>query len=364
KRKFRRVLLFPGAIIVAFWAYMLLPTSSDTPGESAKEARPVESLVAHPEQSSQVPSEHRDAEDHRTALITKYVVKTGDTLSAIFSDHGIDYATLTEVLSADEELLALDVLQPGDLLRFEQSAESGKLALLSLLVHPGHTIHYRRTDGDHFEFEEEIKPSRWDLDVISAPIHGSFYVTARANGLSDADIARAQRILEERVDFRRDIRAGNRFEIVLGREMVDVGATGRTRIEAIRLHLANRTPNAFLHADGNYYDDQGESLSRAFLRHPFQGSFRVSSPFNLRRAHPVTGRIAPHHGTDFAMPTGTPVLSVGDGVVTRVGNHRFAGKYIEIDHPGQFRTRYLHLSRIDVKRGQRVSRGERVALSG
>ena len=61
--------------------------------------------------------------------------------------------------------------------------------------------------------------------------------------------------------------------------------------------------------------------------------------------------------------TGTPILSIRDGVVTRMGNHRFAGKYIEIDHPGQFKTRYLHLSRIDVKRGQRVSHWAPVSIS-
>ncbi len=364
ERKHRLFGLFAGAIVFIFCAFILWPTSPLNTNELDSATGPVDDVASVPEVSSPTLSEHSEAQKPQTGLLTDYVVKPGDTLSAIFGDRGFNYSTLSAILSADEELLALDVLRPGDSLRFEQSAESGEMTSLSLIVHPGHMIHYRRTDDEHFEFEEEIKPSHWELDVISAPIHGSFYLTAREAGMSEGDIARAQRILEERVNFRRDIRAGNRFEIVLGREMVDVGATGRTRIEAMRLHLANRTPNAFLHDDGNYYDDQGESLTQAFLRYPFEGSFRVSSPFNLRRVHPVTGRIAPHHGTDFAMPTGTPVLSVGEGVVSRVGNHRFAGKYIEIDHLGQFRTRYLHLSRIDVKRGQRVSRGDRVALSG
>ena len=64
------------------------------------------------------------------------------------------------------------------------------------------------------------------------------------------------------------------------------------------------------------------------------------------------------------MPVGTPVLSTGDGVVSRIGNHPYAGRYIEVEHPGHFKTRYLHLSQVQVQRGQRVSRGERIALSG
>ena len=92
--------------------------------------------------------------------------------------------------------------------------------------------------------------------------------------------------------------------------------------------------------------------------------YRVSSPFNPKRVHPVTGRIGPHNGTDFATPTGTQVLSTGDGVVTRVGNHPFAGRYIDIQHGGQYKTRYLHLHRVLVRRGEAINRGQVIALSG
>ncbi len=182
--------------------------------------------------------------------------------------------------------------------------------------------------------------------------------------MSDADILHAQDVLKDRINFRRDIRANDRFEIVLSREMVDDGETSNSRIDALRFHSGRRVLNAFLHHDGNYYDDKGESLSRAFRRYPTKASYRVSSRFNPKRLHPITKRIAPHNGVDFAMPTGTPILATGDGVVSRIGNHPYAGKYIEIRHQGQFKTRFLHLSRVLVKRGQEVRRGERVALSG
>ena len=298
------------------------------------------------------------------AVDEAWVIQAGDTLSGIFSQRNIDVATMNAVLVADQELLALDVLKPGNTLYFEQAPTSGELLSLSLNVHPGKTIHYRRLPDGSFEFAEEIKPSRWQQDVFSAQIRGSFYASASQTGLTDGEILQAQRILEERVNFQRDIHKNDLFEIVLSREMVDAGATGQTRIEAIRLQGAKLAQSAFLHSDGNYYNGNGESLSRAFLRRPTQRNYRVSSPFNLRRLHPVTKRIAPHHGVDFAMPVGTPVLSTGDGVVSRIGNHPYAGRYIEVEHPGHFTTRYLHLSQVQVQRGQRVSRGERIALSG
>ncbi|MCC5854029.1 MAG: peptidoglycan DD-metalloendopeptidase family protein, partial [Alkalimonas sp.] len=135
-------------------------------------------------------------------------------------------------------------------------------------------------------------------------------------------------------------------------------------IEGIRLFNRRQQLTAFLHENGQYYDAEGNSLQRAFMRIPLQREFRISSPFNPRRLHPVTRRVSPHNGTDFATPTGTPVLAAADGVVIRVENHPFAGRYIEIQHHGQYKTRYLHLDRALVRNGQRVERGQRIALSG
>ncbi len=82
------------------------------------------------------------------------------------------------------------------------------------------------------------------------------------------------------------------------------------------------------------------------------------------RKHPVTGRISPHNGTDFATPVGSPVYSTGDGKVIAVRNHPYAGKYLVIEHNSVYKTRYLHLSRFLVKKGDHVKRGQKIALSG
>ena len=119
-----------------------------------------------------------------------------------------------------------------------------------------------------------------------------------------------------------------------------------------------------LNEDGRYYDKDGHGLSKAYRRYPFDGRYRISSPYNLRRLHPITKRISPHHGTDFATPMGTKVYAIGDGVVTRVGNHPAAGKYVVMKHGRKYTTRFLHLSKIYVHKGQRIKMGELVARSG
>lgn len=122
---------------------------------------------------------------------------------------------------------------------------------------------------------------------------------------------------------------------------------------------------AFLADDGRFYDREGNSLERAFNRYPVDKKYRrITSAFNPRRKHPVTGRITPHNGTDFATPVGAPVYATGDGKVIGVRNHPYAGKYLVIEHNSVYTTRYLHLDQFLVKKGQYVTRGQKIALAG
>ena len=125
-----------------------------------------------------------------------------------------------------------------------------------------------------------------------------------------------------------------------------------------------KTVSAWLSDDGNYYDGQGNSLERGFRRYPTHSRYRISSNFNPARKHPVTGMVRPHEGTDFAVPVGTPVLATGDGIVQKATSHPLAGTYIVIKHGRTLSTRYLHLSKLLVKTGQRVKMGDKIGLSG
>jgi murein DD-endopeptidase len=105
-------------------------------------------------------------------------------------------------------------------------------------------------------------------------------------------------------------------------------------------------------------------LAKGFLRLPTLTRYPVSSAFNPKRRHPITSRLAPHNGVDFAMPSGTPVVTVGDGEVVQSGYSPTAGHYLVLRHGRQYITRYFHLQQRLVAVGQRVKRGERIALSG
>lgn len=109
---------------------------------------------------------------------------------------------------------------------------------------------------------------------------------------------------------------------------------------------------------------RGNSTERGFRRYPTHSRYRVSSSFNPNRRHPITGRVRPHEGTDFALPVGTPVMATGDGVVLKATSHPLAGTYVVIKHGRTLMTRYLHLSKLLVKPGQKVKMGDKIALSG
>ncbi|MFT7388575.1 MAG: murein DD-endopeptidase [Candidatus Endobugula sp.] len=294
----------------------------------------------------------------------KVVIRQGDILSVLFDKYDLGQTILHNILSADESLLTLETLRPGQVLYFRYKENTRYLEEMELYKHPGYRVIYRRIADDAFDYETIINDGEWRNETVNGTIEGVFYWSAQRAGLTEIETATVTEIFQEQLNFSRAIRKGDRFQIVRSVQMIDDQPTGKVRIESARIQQRRREYTAFLFSDGRYYDKQGKSLARAFTRTPLNKKYRISSSFNPRRVHPVTGRVSPHNGTDFATPTGTKVFSTGDGTVARVGNHPFAGRYVDIQHGGQYKTRYLHLHRVLVRRGETVRRGQAIALSG
>jgi|TARA_R110002167_G_scaffold242290_3_gene447845 murein DD-endopeptidase len=291
------------------------------------------------------------------------VIESGDTLSHLFELAGIDQRTMYKVLEADLEVLALDTLLPGNRIQFWDNA-NGELDKLELYFNPAHQVVFTRFKDGTYGVNDINIDGIWQNRIVGGEINGSFYVSAKNAGLSAAEIQKVESLLKSKLNFSRELHAGDTFSVLVNDQFVEGEPTGITSIEGIRINTGRRDVTAFQNIDGNYYDIQGQSLTPAFQRIPLNRKVRLSSRFNPYRKHPITGRVRPHNGTDFATPIGTQVVAPGDGVVTLVTKHAFAGNYIVIDHDNKVRTRYLHLSRFLVKRGQRVTRGQVIGLSG
>jgi murein DD-endopeptidase len=292
-----------------------------------------------------------------------YTVKQGDTFAVMAQNQlGLGYSEVLRLLDELPDKNALTRWRAGNTFEY-QLDEEGKLLALRMMRNARSGFMVERDDSG-FEVATIERTGEASQRLFAGTVSGSFARSAQATGLSSAEISELTRVLGQRLDFRRDTRRGDRFQVLVESDVID-GSSFDPRVLAVQ-YEGERFDMTLVRnsADSKFYTPDGESLDPAFNRYPFEGSYRLSSGFNPSRRHPVTGRVSPHRGTDFAMPIGTPIIAPADGRVEKVANHPVAGRYVVIRHDNGYQTRYLHLSRPLVSRGDRVTMGDRIALSG
>tara|TARA_B100000989_G_scaffold26300_1_gene16993 strand:+ start:1113 stop:2402 length:1290 start_codon:yes stop_codon:yes gene_type:complete len=167
------------------------------------------------------------------------------------------------------------------------------------------------------------------------------------------------------IDFVR-VQEGDSYDVIYRMEMVNGAPAGMPVVLSTVFTHWNRPIEAyrFEHPDiEGYFDIEGGSLQKVFLKAPVEFS-RISSRYNAKRFHPVLKKVKGHYGTDYAAPAGTPIMAVGDGVVTKSSYTSGNGKYVRIRHNSTYETQYLHMSKRAVKKGQRVKQGETIGYVG
>ncbi|WP_291066435.1 M23 family metallopeptidase [Hydrogenophaga sp.] len=197
-------------------------------------------------------------------------------------------------------------------------------------------------------------------------IRSSLFAATDAANIPDAVAVQLAELFSNEIDFRNDLRAGDRFSVVYEVLQADGQALGSGRLLSAEF-INNKKSYAKVWfgepgTPGAYFGFDGQMAQQRFLASPLQFT-RVSSGFGMR-FHPVHGVRRAHLGVDFAAPTGTPVRTVSDGVVQFVGFQRGFGNVVFVQHEDDIVTVYAHLSRMDVRRGQRLSRGENLGAVG
>lgn len=286
-----------------------------------------------------------------------YVVSSGDTLSSVLNQYGIDMGEISQLVKTDNDLRNLQV---GQQLSWTLT-DDGQLQRLSWEMSRRETRTYDRVDNG-FKMSSEMQKGEWKNSVLSGEVNGSFVTSAQRAGLTSGEISSVIKAMQWQMDFRK-LRAGDKFSVLMSREELD-GKNEQSQLLGVRLRSGGKDYYAIRAEDGKFYDRTGSGLARGFMRFPTVKQYRVSSNFNPRRLNPVTGRIAPHKGVDFAVPIGTPVLAVGDGEVVQAKRSAGAGNYVAIRHGRQYMTRYMHMKKLLVKPGDKVKRGDRIGLSG
>jgi murein DD-endopeptidase MepM/ murein hydrolase activator NlpD len=201
----------------------------------------------------------------------------------------------------------------------------------------------------------------------SATIKSSLFIAGQDAGMSQTLIMELANIFGGVIDFVLDPREGDTFHVLYEELHLDGEKFRDGKILAAEFVNRGKIYRAFRYEHENgragYFSDDGVSMRKAFLMAPLDFT-RISSNFNPRRLHPIYKTRRPHRGTDYAAPRGTPVFASGDGRVIQAGYTRSNGNYVVIQHGEQFTTKYLHLNKRKVKKGQRVEQQQIIGTVG
>jgi murein DD-endopeptidase MepM/ murein hydrolase activator NlpD len=304
---------------------------------------------------------------------TADTLRASGTLAALFRAQGLPPDALEAAVAALAPHLAPSRLRAGAVLRVRRDAWDSVRAIefwpdpdRALLLEPGASWSARWFDWG----------VRAETVGVAGVVQGSLYESAVAWPLG---VPRGEwegwvlpalvEIFRWEIDFFRELRRGDRFRVLVEREVRRDGRVRNARVLAAELVRGDRAHRAvwFAGADsgGAYFDLSGNPVKRAFLRAPLDAR-RITSRFARSRLHPVLNRWRPHRGVDYAAPPGTPVVAVADGVVTRAAPWGDYGRTVEIRHLAGIRTRYAHLGTIAraAQPGARVRQGQVIGWVG
>lgn len=301
-------------------------------------------------------------------------VGRGDTLMALLIDAGLEPVEAQEVVDALSKIYNPRRIRPGQEIqvRFQIAPEGygpGRFLSLTMVPDPERRVTVSRTDDDRFQADEVLLPLTHELARASGEIESNLYTSGVEAGMPRELMAELIRVFSWDVDFQRDIRSGDAFDVAYEHYLDEDGNTVRSgNLLYASLTLSGKTHMVYRHTtqdgDTGYFDDRGRSARKALLRTPIDGA-RLSSGFGKRR-HPVLGYTRMHKGVDFGAPTGTPIYAAGNGTVDFAGRKGGYGNYLMIRHNSDYTTAYGHLSRYGkgIRKGQRVKQGDVVGYVG
>ena len=301
-------------------------------------------------------------------------VRRGDTLMTVLTSSGIDRRQGHAAVSALRQVFDPRSLRAGQEITLEFAADADgapdRLLSVSLRESIDREVRVVRSLDDEFTPREIVHEFERRAVRAAGTIEDSLYMAASRAGVPDRIILDLIRMLSFSVDFEREIRPGDRFEILFERFFDEDGSPvkeGEILIAALTRGDKDDTYYRFTPSDNGfpgYFNERGQSVRKTLMRTPIDGA-RLSSRFGRRR-HPILGYTRMHRGVDFRASRGTPIMAAGDGTIEMARWNGAYGRYIRIRHNSTYKTAYAHLSRFKrgIKRGRRVKQGEIIGYVG
>ncbi len=352
----------------------LTPNNPRNTEISSRDIKPAPNLKPVPKPSSQAVAQNTQAtEDPALSIEEKTVsISSGDTLMALLVREGLERAEAHTVITKLQEVFNPRRIRQGNeiTLAFEKIDNYDPMFHnMNLKLDVTRSVQVARCSENGFvarEFIRELgsKPVRAEAEITS-----SLYNAAVNAGMPVEVLMQMIRAYSFDVDFQRDIRPGDRFEVLFEEKVDDNGQFVRGG-SVLYATLNSRGRNLPIYRyetsdkELDFFNDKGQSVRKTLMVTPIDGA-RLSSGYGKRR-HPILGYSRMHQGLDFAAPTGTPIMAAGDGVVEYAGRKGNYGNYIRLRHPNEYHTVYAHMSRFasGIRQGARVKQGETIGYVG
>ena len=382
-------------IILGLGVFMALATALDLPAFGSVNVHQMDLDAVSSSQSeapigpvATTPEDREDSEDAELAITAPIeseqtiderhvTVRRGDTLMKVLRRAGAGRREANTAIGALKTVFDPRRLKVGQKLTAafrpaeptdRNSTDDATLISVMVALDVERRVSAIRTE-DGFQAQEVIQTLESSFVRGADRIDDSLFVSARRTGVPARVIMDVIRMFSWDVDFQREIRRGDRFEILFELFRDNDGRAvknGDILFASLALSGADLRLYRFATEDGtiDYYDAKGQSARKALMKTPVDGA-RLSSRFGKRR-HPVLGYTLMHRGTDFAAPRGTPIMAAGDGVIERASRYGAYGKYIRIRHNSTYKTAYAHLKGYanGVRSGKRVRQGQIIGYVG
>jgi murein DD-endopeptidase MepM/ murein hydrolase activator NlpD len=290
---------------------------------------------------------------------------TYDTLRAA----GLSPSTIFALVRASKSLSSLDRVSSGAIFKILWR-EKDKISPLEVRVSrsPTEDLVLKLEEG---EWQPRIEHLPVEIETVTytSVVNNNLWESADQAGMDSFLISQLAQIFAWQIDFSREVQSGDRWRIVVERKLVGGNPIGWGNILAAEYQSKTevfrgvRFPQQGEKA--SYYDTDGSSLRKMFLKSPIRFG-RITSRFSRSRFHPILKHYKPHNGVDYAAPTGTPVMAVGSGRVVFVGRHGGSGNMVTIQHNSIYKTSYLHLRGFakGLKKGAKIEQGDLIGYVG
>lgn len=301
--------------------------------------------------------------------VVRDTIKRGDTFGTILATQNLGQNKEYEITQKVKDSFNLRNIRIGKGYTLLRSKDSAKV--LKAFIYKADISHYYVVDlRDSTRAYKKELPVTIKRRTIATEINGSLSATLDAAGVKPSLAQNLADIYAYSIDFFK-IQKGDRFAVTFNEKYIsDSIYAGVESLEAsFFIHKGKKIYAFPFKQDPNskkadFYDEEGKVLKNMFLKAPLKFGYRISSKFSKNRFHPVQKRFKAHKGTDYAAATGTPIVTTASGVVERTGYTAGNGNYVKVKHSSTYATQYLHMSKILVRNGQRVSQGEVIGKVG